>query len=139
MKAKIVAAVLGLLLSASALLASYPTTRAVTAGTAYQCTNTAKPCVFTVTLSSTASLSLAGDTTNTADIMLGNSSAVASDTGTILARYSNTMTGTLVVGLGVNTNANATYSVTIPIGGYMAVRQTAGTISVVSAHDQSLG
>ncbi len=39
----------------------------------------------------------------------------------------------------VNTNANATYSVFVPVGGYVAVRQTSGTVTVVSAYDQSSG
>lgn len=123
----------------AAFTAGYPTTRTVALATAYQCTNTAKPCSFTVTLSSTASLSLAGGTTNTADVLVGSTSGVATGTGTVIAKYSNTMTGTLIVGLGVNTNANSSYSVIIPAGGFFAVRQTAGTISVVSAYDQVIG
>lgn len=123
----------------SAFTAGYPTTRTVALATAYQCTNTAKPCSFTVTLSSTASLSLAGGTTNTADVLIGPTSGVATGTGTVIAKYSNTMTGTLIVGLGVNTNANSSFTTIIPAGGYFAVRQTAGTISVVSAFDQVIG
>jgi len=117
----------------------YPTTRSVSLATAYQCTNPAKPCFFTFTVTSTASLSLTAGTTNAADILVGSTSGVAGGTGTVIAKYSNSITGTLIVGLGINTNANSSYTIAVPVGGYVAVRQTTGTVSIVSAYDQSSG
>lgn len=123
----------------AAYAVGYPTTRTVALATAYQCTTNTKPCIFTVTVTSTASLSLTAGTTNQADILVGSTNGVATGTGTVIAKYSNSMTGTLVVGLGVNTIANATYTVAVPTGGYVAVRQTSGTVTIVSAYDQSSG
>ena len=117
----------------------YPNARTVALATAYQCSDPTKPGIFTITLTSTASLSLGGGTTNTADVLVGNSSTIATTGGSAVGKYSNTITGTLVVGLGINTVANTTYTVFVPAGGYVAVRQTGGTVSVVSAFDQSVG
>lgn len=118
---------------------TYPTAISVSLGTAYRCLEVTKPCVVTVNLTSTASLSLTAGTTNTADIVLGSTSAVASGTGAIVGRYSNVLTGTLIVGLGINSAVSSGYTIMVPAGGYFAVRQTSGTVSVVNAFDQAAG
>lgn len=115
-----------------------PNTRSLSLATAYQATNTAVASVVTVNLSSTAALTLGGGTTNTADVVIGSTNAVAGGTGTIIGRYANTLTGTLIVGLAVNTNANSTVTFVLPAGWFFAIRQTAGTVSITSAFDQSI-
>lgn len=117
-----------------------PTTRTVALSTAYQATNTAKAAEVTITLTSTAALSLAGGTTDEADILIGSTSAVASGTGTVIGKFKNSLTGALVVGLAVNNAQTSSYKLSLPAGWYFAVRQTNGTgITVVSAYDQTAG
>lgn len=116
-----------------------PSSRSLSLATAYQATTTAKPAVVTVNLSSTASLSLTGGTSNTADVVIGSTNAVASGTGTLICRYANTNTGALTVGLALSTTAASTCTFALPAGWYFAVRQTAGTITITSAFDQVVG
>ena len=80
-----------------------------------------------------------GGTTNTADVVIGSTNAVASGTGTAICRYANTNTGALTVGLALSTTAGSTCTFALPTGWFFAVRQTSGTISVTSAFDQSVG
>lgn len=115
-----------------------PSSRSVSLSTAYQATTNTKPAFVTLNLSSTASLSIAGGSTNTATVLIGSTSGVASGSGTTIATYTNSLTGTLVVGLAVNTNSVQTVSFALPQGWYFAVIQSSGTVSVTSAFDQSL-
>lgn len=110
-----------------------PTARTFALGTAYQCTDNTRPCILTVTLASTAALSLTAGATNQADLVLGTSSGIASSGGTRIAQYSNSLTGTLVIGLAINTNSNVTYTLNMPAAGFMAIRQTSGTVSIVNS------
>jgi hypothetical protein len=116
-----------------------PNTRSVSLSTAYQASNSAKPCQVTVNLSSTASLTLTTGTTNTALVIIGSTSAVASGTGTQVGSYSNSLTGSLVVGLNISTSSTQTVSFVLPAGWYFAVVPQTGTVNVASAFDQSLG
>jgi len=116
-----------------------PTARTLSLATAYQATDTSKPAVVTVNLTSTATLSLTGGTTNTAQIVIGSTNGVASGTGTVINQYSNTNTGALTVGLNLSTVSAVPATFTLPAGWYFAVRQTSGTVSITSAFDQSLG
>ncbi len=115
-----------------------PTSRTLSLATAYQATSSSLPAIVTVNLNSTAGLTIGGGTTNTADVVIGATSAVASGTGTIIGRYANTLTGTLIVGLAVNTTSGASVTFALPAGWFFAIRQTAGTISITSAFDQSM-
>lgn len=116
-----------------------PTSRTLSLATAYQATTIAKPAVVTVNLSSTASLSLTGGTSNTADVVIGSTNAVASGTGTLICRYANTNTGALTVGLALSTTAASTCTFALPTGWFFAVRQTAGSVTITSAFDQVVG
>lgn len=116
-----------------------PTSRTTALATAYQATNPAKPAKVTVNLTSTANLSLSGGATNSADIVIGPTSAVASGTGTVIAKYSNSSTGTLTIGLNTNAGAANPMVFDLPANYYWAVRTTSGTVSIVSAFDQQLG
>lgn len=116
-----------------------PTTRTLSLATAYQATNTAKPAIVTVNITSTANLSLSGGTTNSATVLIGSTNAVASGTGTIMCPYSNSSTGSLTIGLNTNTISTLSCTVALPTGWYFAIRQTAGTVTITSAFDQQVG
>lgn len=116
-----------------------PNSRTLSFATAYQATNNAKPAVVMVNLASIAGLSLTSGTTNTAQLIVGATSAVASGTGTIVGLYANSITGVLVVGLGINTNSTTPMMTVLPVGWFFAVLQTAGAVTIVSAFDQSVG
>lgn len=116
-----------------------PTTRSVSLATAYQATNSAKPSVVTITVTSTATFSLSGGTTNTASILIGSTSGVATGTGSVVGSYTNSVTGTIAVGLNMSSQSQQTYTLVLPAGWFFAVRQTGGTVSVSSAFDQSIG
>lgn len=116
-----------------------PTARTVSLATAYQATNTAKPAIVTINITSTANLSLSGGTTNSADVVIGSTSAVASGTGTVAGKYSNASTGSLTIGLNTNAVAASPMTFNLPTGWYFAVRQTSGTVTITSAFDQAVG
>lgn len=117
-----------------------PTSRGVSLATAYQCTTTTMPCLFTVTLQSQSAISLGGASNNEGAVMLGPTNGVAGGTGTVLATYKNNLGGTLVIGLNITSQQANTYTVPVPTGHWIAVRQTAGTgLQVVSSFDQQIG
>jgi len=117
-----------------------PATKTVALATSYQAADTTKAAIITVTLNSTASLSLTAGATIAGEIRIGNANTVATGaSGTAVGNYRNSLTGTLVVGLAVNTESQQTITFVLPAGWYFAVRQTTGTgLSVVSAFEQSL-
>lgn len=123
----------------TAFAVSYPNSRTFSLATAYQCTDPTKPCAVTINLTSTANFSLSGGTTNSASVVIGSTSAVASGTGTILGKYSNSVTGTIAVGLNLNSAAASPITVVIPTGGFLAVLQTSGTVTISSGFDQAMG
>lgn len=117
-----------------------PTSRSLSLGTAYQAIDNTKPSEITITLTSTAALTLGGGSTFEADLIIGSTSAVASGTGTVVGKYKNSLTGTLVVGLAINNAQTTMHKLSLPAGWYFAIRQITGTgISVVSAYDQAIG
>lgn len=116
-----------------------PNTRSLALATAYQATASTKPAIVTVNLTSAAALSLTAGATNTADIVIGATNAVASGTGTVIGKYANSLTGTLVVGLAINTSSGAPITFALPAGWFFAVRQTAGTVTITSGFDQAIG
>lgn len=116
-----------------------PTARTLSLATAYQATNTAKPAVVTINLSSSAGISIGGGTTNMADIVIGATNGVAGGTGTAIGKYANSNTGTLTIGLNIATVQAGPCTFVLPTGWFFAVRQTAGTITITSAYDQAVG
>lgn len=116
-----------------------PTTRTLSLATAYQATTTTKPSVVSVNLTSSASLSLSGGTTNSATVVIGATNGVAGGTGTAICSYSNANTGALTLGLALQQVYATTCTFALPTGWYFAIRQTAGTVSITSAFDQSVG
>lgn len=116
-----------------------PNSRSTALATAFQATDPTKPALVNVNLTSTATLSLGGGGTNTATVVIGSTNAVASGTGTTICNYSNTNTGALTIGLNLSTVSATTCSFALPVGWYWAIRQTAGTVTVTSNFDQSVG
>lgn len=116
---------------------SNPNTRSLSLATAYQATDNTRSAVVTVNLSSSAVLNLSGGQTNSADIVIGATSAVSSGTGTVIGKYRNSLTGTLTIGLGITNIADAPITFALPPGWYFAIRQTGGTVSITSAFDQT--
>lgn len=116
-----------------------PTARTLSLATAYQASTTTKPATVVVNLTSNASLTLGGGTTNTAIIVIGPTTGVASGTGTTVGTYSNSLTGTLIVGIAISTVSTAPISFSLPKGWYFAIIQQTGTVTINSAFDQSLG
>jgi len=113
--------------------------RTLSLATAYQATDASKPAVVTVVLTSNASLSLSGGTTIQGEVRVGTSSAVATGSGVAVGAYKNSLTGSLTVGLNVQTESYGTITFVVPANGYFAIRQTSGSgLTVVSAFDQSI-
>lgn len=120
-------------------LAGQPAARTIALGTAYRPTVTGKSALFTVTLTSTATITLTGGATNSADLVIGPAATISTTGGTVVGKYANTNTGALTVGLSLSTVMTNSYTLAIPPGWYFAIRSTAGTVSVVSAFEQALG
>lgn len=122
-----------------ALSVGSPNTRTLSLATAYQCTTSTKACVLTVNLTSTATLTLGGGATITGEVRVGSANTVASGaSGTPVGLYRNSLTGTLVVGITINTDSYNTITVVVPANNYFAIRATAGSMTVVSAYDQQI-
>lgn len=121
------------------LTVSAPTTRTLSLATAYQATDNTKAAIVTVNLNSTASLTLSGGTTVVGEIRIGSANTVASGTGSAIGAYKNSLTGTLAIGLNIQTDSYNSLSFALPTGWYFAIRQTSGSgLVVVSAFDQSI-
>jgi hypothetical protein len=116
-----------------------PNARALVLGTPYQASDVTKASLCVVNLTSTAALTLSGGQTHTAEIVIGATSAVASGTGTVVARYRNSQTGGVVVGVALNAELTCPCAFYLPKGWFFAVRQISGTVSIFSAFDQSIG
>lgn len=126
-------------LDAALLTVGAPSTRTFSLATAYQCTVTTRPCILVISLQSTSSISLSGTSNNEGFITYGATSAVTSGTGVNVGPYKSNLGGGLVVGLSITNQQTNTYTVIMPIGYYIAVRQTVGTgLQVLSAVEQPL-
>lgn len=119
-----------------------PTARSVAAATAYQATDKTKPAIVTLNVASTAALTLTGGQTHTAELLIGPTAASVtgtSPTGTAIARYSNSNTGALTIGLAISTIDGKPITASLPAGWYFALRIVSGTVTIVSAFDQAVG
>jgi hypothetical protein len=119
--------------------AAAPLSRSVSAATAYQAQNPQMTNIVNITLNSSATLSLSGGTTNTANVVIGPTNAVASGTGTVIATYSNSNTGSLSIGLNLATVAETPISFILPATWYYAVIVTSGTVTIPITFEQVLG
>lgn len=116
-----------------------PVGRSLSLATAFQASDPTKMAEVTINITSTANFSLAGGTTNSADIVIGPTAAVAGGTGNVISNYSNSVTGTIAVGLNMNSVMSVSYAIRLPKGWFFAVRQTSGNITIASAFDQAVG
>jgi len=121
-----------------------PIARTLTPGTAYQATDKTKPAMVTINLTSTANLTLTGGQTHAADVLVGPTAASVAPasgapTGTAIAKYANSNTGGLSVGLALATIAGQSAMIALPAGWFFAVRVTSGTVTITSAFDQAVG
>ena len=119
-----------------------PASRSVTLATAYQASDKTKPAIITLNVTSTASLTLTGGQTHTAELLIGPTAASvtgSSPTGFAVARYGNSNTGALSIGLALSTVDAKPLIAHLPTGWFFALRVTAGTVSIVNALDQSVG
>lgn len=116
-----------------------PNSRTVALATAYQATDVDKSALCVVNITSTAALTLGGGQTHTAEIVIGATAAVAAGTGTVVCRYRNAQTGTVIVGVGLNAELTTPCAFYLPKNWYFAVRNTTGTVTIFSAYDQSIG
>lgn len=116
---------------------SAPTARSLSLATDYQCLDNSKACVITINLTSTASLSVSGGTTVVGEVRLNSTTGASMGNGTAVGAYKNSLTGTLTVGLNIQTDSYNAITVVVPPGYYFAIRQTTGTgLSIVSTYDQ---
>ena len=115
-----------------------PTALALILGVAAQANDPTKSALVMVNLTSAAALSLAVGQTNTAEVVIGPTAAVAAGVGTVIGRYRNSLTGALIVGLAVSTDSGSLLTFALPAGWFLAVRQTGGVIAIASAFDQTL-
>jgi hypothetical protein len=118
---------------------SSPNARTLSFATAFQASDSSRSALVTLNLTSTATLSLSGGTTNSATVVIGSTSGVASGTGTIISNYSNSNTGALTIGLNLSTVSAVPVTFALPKNWFFAVLQTSGTVSITSAYDQALG
>lgn len=118
-----------------------PGSRTLVKATAYQALDNTKPATISITLTSTSSFTLGGTVTNSANILIGPTAAVATGTGTIIGKYVNALGGNLVVGVGVTNTSSQTYTITLPVGWFFAVlnANTTTGVTIDSAFDQSMG
>lgn len=111
-----------------------PNSRSISLATAYQCTDTAKACVVTITVACPLTVSILAGATCAGEMRLGSTNAVASGSGTLIAAVQRNASG--VVGLA--TNDYETKSLAVPVGWYFAVLQPSGTgLTIISTFDQS--
>lgn len=115
-----------------------PNARTLSLATAYQALDPSHDAEITINLTSSASLTLTAGTANTADVVLGATTAVANGTGSVVGKYANTLTGALVVGANLAVAGAEEIRIRVPAGWYFAVRQTAGSVTIASAFDQSI-
>jgi hypothetical protein len=113
-----------------------PNARTVSAATAYQCTDTAKPCVVTLTVTCPLTLSILAGATCAGEVRIGSNNTVATGGGTNIAPINRNASGII----GLSTNDNETKTITVPAGWFFAIRQTTGTgMTIVAVFDQSAG
>lgn len=118
-----------------------PSAVSVILATAFQASDPTKQAIISLNLVSSANMSLAGGTTITGDVIIGPTAAVAGGTGTLIGKYRNSITGTVVIGVNMATDSGQFFAFLLPTGWFYAVRQTsvAGPLVVTSAYEQLVG
>ena len=116
-----------------------PISRTFSLATAYQCTDTTKPCTFVVSLQATSAVTLASPgVNNEAQVVIGTTTDVVNGTGTVMADWKNNVSAGLVVGVTVSNTQAGPITIDVPAGYYYAIRQTAGTgVTILRAREQA--
>lgn len=113
----------------------YGVNRTLALATAYQATDPTKAAVITLSLDCTITGVISVATSCQGEVRVGATTAVATGTGNIAGLYKNSLGLSIINNLG----QDMTITVLLPIGGYFAVRQTAGSgLSTANAFDQSI-
>lgn len=111
-----------------------PSSRTVSLATAYQCTDTSRPCMITATMTCPLTLSLLAGATCAGEFRIGSANTVATGGGTNIAPIQRNASGIL----GLSTNDYETKTVKVPVGWYFAIRQTTGSgMNIISVFDQA--
>lgn len=115
-----------------------PNVRTMSAGTAIQATDPTKASTFNITLTSTISSSAVGTQSVDAGVYVGGS-GVGSSGGQIMCEHKNAQTLGLVIAFSLSQTITNTCEVDLPTGGYVAIRNITGTVTIVTAVDRSMG
>lgn len=114
-----------------------PVARSLSFATAYQASTPAKPALVTVIVDLTTTVAVGTPQANTAELIVGSTTGVASGTGTLADTYRNDLTVTLI---SLGFTGRQKLQASVPAGYYFAIRRTVGTgITIVSAFDQTVG
>lgn len=116
-----------------------PNVLSLAMGTAYQATDPTKSALCIINFTSTASLTIGGGQTHTAEIVIGPTNAVSGGTGTVVCRYRNGQTGGVVVGVALNAELTVPCAFYLPRTWWYAPRLIGGTVTIFAAEDQSIG
>lgn len=103
--------------------------------TAYQAADPTKPAFINVLVGLAASVNI-GSVSNTAELVIGSTSAVSAGTGFLADTYRTDLSVTLI---NISLTARQALKAIIPAGWFWAIRRTVGTdMSIVSAFDQAM-
>lgn len=128
-----------------ACLSAWPSTyavgaingRTITAGVAFQATDTTKAATVNINLKSTISQNVAGSATVDAGVYVGGS-GVGTSGGTLVCEHINSQTLGLVVAFSLSqTLSTPCTGIVIAAGEYVAVRNITGSVTIVNANDRS--
>lgn len=122
-------------------VASYiaaPILRTFAHGTAYRAQEPANSAMITVNLESIATVNNGGASDHHAEIYIGNDNTVGTAGGMMMGRYRNRLAGTSPGSISMTHRTAHSYLVALPKGWYMAIRQLAGTVTIVSVYDQAM-
>jgi len=115
-----------------------PTARSLALATAYQATSTTKPAFISVMVEATYTVTVASAQTDTMELWIGPTAAVATGSGFAIATWRSGLTG-IALTIGLASIDRGQLAAMLPIGWFFAVRRTAGTAAIItSAFDQSL-
>lgn len=118
---------------------SYPNARTFTLGTAYQATDTTRPAVVGVEVTCTATVALGSAQSNTVELRIGSTNSVATGGGTRVDSSGTSLSVSIVVSVGWT--GVQTLKGNLPVGGWFAARQVAGSGCSITAnsYDQAVG
>jgi len=112
-----------------------PVARSLLFDMAYQASDPTKPTAISIVVGLVTNITI-GSASNTAELVIGATSAVSSGTGVLADTFRNDLSVTLIT---IGLTQRQKLMAFIPAGYFFAVRRTVGTgISIISAYDQAL-